>query len=157
MSHAKTLNQALRQVHLWRSEDKCIVFTNGCFDLLHPGHIDYLAKARALGDVLIIGLNDDDSIRRLKGPGRPINPLADRAIMLAALKSVDLVIPFQEDTPLQLITALKPDILVKGGDYQPDDIVGAEEVRANGGTVIVMSFVDGHSTTSLIKRIQQLG
>jgi len=157
VSHAKTLNQALRQVHLWRSEDKCIVFTNGCFDLLHPGHIDYLAKARALGDVLIIGLNDDDSIRRLKGPGRPINPLADRAIMLAALKSVDLVIPFQEDTPLQLITALKPDILVKGGDYQPDDIVGAEEVRANGGTVIVMSFVDGHSTTSLIKRIQQLG
>ncbi len=157
MNHSDALNQALEQVQLWRAEHKCIVFTNGCFDLLHPGHIDYLAKARALGDVFIIGLNDDDSIHRLKGPGRPINPLADRAIMLAALKSVDLVVPFSEDTPLKLISALMPDILVKGGDYEPDDIVGAREVRQGGGTVIVMPFVDGHSSTSLIKRIQQLG
>jgi D-beta-D-heptose 7-phosphate kinase/D-beta-D-heptose 1-phosphate adenosyltransferase len=157
VSHSDSLNQALRQVQKWRAENKCIVFTNGCFDLLHPGHIDYLAKARALGDVLIVGLNDDDSIRCLKGRNRPINPLADRAIMLTALKSVDLVIPFPEDTPLKLISALMPDILVKGSDYEPDNIVGAEEVRANGGKVIVMPFIDGHSTSSLIKRIQQIG
>ena len=156
MSYSGKLNQALQHIQLWRAENKCIVFTNGCFDLLHPGHIDYLSKARALGDVLIIGLNDDASIRRLKGPDRPINPLADRAIMLSALKFVDLVVPFSEDTPLKLITAVKPDILVKGGDYQPNDIVGATEVRASGGKVIVMPFVDGHSSTSLIQRIQQL-
>jgi len=133
------------------------VFTNGCFDLLHPGHIDYLHKARELGDKLVVGLNDDDSISRLKGPERPINPLADRAIMLAALKSVDLVVPFSEDTPLDLISTLLPDILVKGGDYEPDDIVGAREVRDNGGFVTVIAFVDGHSTSSLIRRIQALG
>jgi D-beta-D-heptose 7-phosphate kinase/D-beta-D-heptose 1-phosphate adenosyltransferase len=157
VNHSDALNQALQQIQQWRAENKCIVFTNGCFDLLHPGHIDYLAKARALGDVLIIGLNDDDSIHRLKGPSRPINPLADRAIMLAALKSVDLVVPFSEDTPLKLISALMPDILVKGGDYESDDIVGAREVREGGGKVIVMPFKDGHSTTSLIKRLQQTG
>jgi D-beta-D-heptose 7-phosphate kinase/D-beta-D-heptose 1-phosphate adenosyltransferase len=157
VSHSYSLNQALQQVQQWQAEDKCVVFTNGCFDLLHPGHIDYLTKARALGDVLIIGLNDDDSIRRLKGSGRPINPLADRAIMLAALKSVDLVIPFPENTPLKLITTLMPNILVKGSDYEPDDIIGAEEVRANGGKAIVMPFIDGHSTSSLIKRIQEIG
>lgn len=157
MNHFDALNQALQQVQQWRAEKKCIVFTNGCFDLLHPGHIDYLAKARALGDVLILGLNDDDSIRRLKGPDRPINPLADRSTMLAALKSVDLVVPFAEDTPLKLISALMPDILVKGGDYDADDIVGAKAVRENCGKVIVMPFIDGHSTTSLIKRIQQIG
>jgi len=157
VNHLDALNQALQQVQQWRTENKCIVFTNGCFDLLHPGHIDYLAKAKALGDVLILGLNDDDSIHRLKGPSRPINSLADRAIMLAALKSVDLVVPFAEDTPQKLISALMPDILVKGGDYEPDDIVGAEAVRKGGGEVIVMPFVDGHSSTSLIKRIQQIG
>ena len=151
-----SLNQALQQIRQWRAEGKSIVFTNGCFDLLHPGHIDYLAKARALGDVLIIGLNDDNSIQRLKGSTRPVNPLPVRTIMLAALKSVDLVVPFSEDTPLKLISALMPDILVKGGDYEADDIVGAREVREGGGTVIVMPFVDGHSSTSLIKRIQQL-
>ena len=156
MSYSDSLNQALRQVRQWRSEDKCIVFTNGCFDLLHPGHIDYLAKARALGDVLIIGLNDDDSVRRLnKGSCRPINPLADRTIMLTALKYVDLVVPFSEDTPLKLITALMPDILVKGGDYEPDNIVGAKEVCANGGEVVVMPFIDGHSTSSLIQKIKK--
>ncbi len=149
------LNQALQQVQQWRSEDKCIVFTNGCFDLLHPGHIDYLAKARALGDTLIIGLNDDNSVHRLKGSSRPINPLAHRIIMLAALKSVSLVVPFSEDTPLKLISALIPDILVKGGDYKASDIVGAKEVTANGGKVVVMPFIDGHSTSSLIQKIQK--
>ena len=149
------LSQALQQIKQWRTENKCIVFTNGCFDLLHPGHIDYLARARALGDVLIIGLNDDNSIQRLKGPSRPINRLADRTIMLAALKSVDLVVPFSEDTPLKLVSALMPDILVKGGDYKPDNIVGAKEVIASGGKVVVMPFVDGHSTSSLIQQIQK--
>jgi rfaE bifunctional protein nucleotidyltransferase chain/domain len=150
-----SLNQALQQIQQWRAENKCIVFTNGCFDLLHPGHIDYLARARALGDVLIIGLNDDNSIQRLKGPSRPINPLANRTIMLAALKSVDLVVPFSEDTPLKLISTLTPDILVKGGDYEPDNIVGAKEVIANGGKVVVMPFINGHSTSALIQQIQK--
>jgi len=151
--YSTSLQQAKELVGQWKKQGKCIVFTNGCFDLLHPGHIDYLDKAAKLGDILIIGLNDDDSIRRLKGKSRPINPLQDRAIMLAALRAVDLVVPFAEDTPLNLITTLMPDILVKGGDYQPDDIVGATEVRQNGGEVIVMPFIDGHSSTGLIQRI----
>jgi len=147
------LHEAQETLEEWRLQGKRIVFTNGCFDLLHPGHIDYLQKARTLGDVLIIGLNDDDSVRRLKGPTRPINLLPDRAIMLAALKTVDIIVSFTEDTPLELIKSLKPDVLVKGGDYEPDDIVGAKEVRDNGGKVIVIPFVDGYSSSSLIERI----
>jgi len=149
-----SLQQAKELVGQWKKQGKRIVFTNGCFDLLHPGHIDYLDRAAKLGDILIVGLNDDDSIRRLKGESRPINPLQERAVMLAALRSVDLVIPFSEDTPLNLITSLIPDILVKGGDYEPDNIVGAKEVRQHGGKVIVMPFIDGHSSTKLIQRIQ---
>jgi len=137
----------------WRKEGRRLVFTNGCFDLLHPGHIDYLERARALGDTLIIGLNDDASVRKLKGPLRPINTLADRSRMLGALYCVDLVVPFAEETPLKLISALLPDVLVKGGDYQPDDIVGATEVRAHGGKVVVMPFIGGFSSSSLIQRI----
>ncbi len=156
MQHASALQQAQDQVRQWKSEAKRIVFTNGCFDLLHPGHIDYLDRAAALGDKLIIGLNDDDSIRRLKGSSRPINPLQDRAVMLAALRAVALVVAFSEDTPLKLITTLMPDVLVKGGDYQPDDIVGAAQVRQNGGEVIVMPFLDGHSSSGLIQRIQSM-
>jgi len=133
-----------------------VVFTNGCFDLLHPGHVNYLEDAKKLGDVLIIGLNSDDSIRNLKGPLRPVNDLADRAHMLAALRSVDLVVPFSEDTPINLIKALLPDVLVKGGDYVPDDIVGAKEVRKAGGEVIVVPFLGGYSSTTLINRIKQL-
>ncbi|MDX8406411.1 MAG: D-glycero-beta-D-manno-heptose 1-phosphate adenylyltransferase [Mariprofundus sp.] len=144
---------ALLKLDQWRNEGKRIVFTNGFFDLLHPGHIDYLQRARQLGDMLIIGLNDDDSIRRLKGPKRPVNGLADRAVMLAALRCVDMVVPFSEDTPFNLISALMPDILVKGGDYKPDDIVGADIVRAAGGDVLVIPFLDGHSSTALINRI----
>jgi len=149
-----TLRIAKKKVGEWRAQGKRIVFTNGCFDLLHPGHIDYLEKARALGDVLIVGLNDDDSIRRLKGASRPINPLSDRARMLSALRPVDMVVSFPEDTPLKLIQSLMPDVLVKGGDYKPDDIIGARDVRMNGGEVVVMPFVDGHSTSSLIERIK---
>ncbi len=156
MQDITSLQQAQQQVRQWKNEGKRIVFTNGCFDLLHPGHIDYLNKAAALGDKLIIGLNDDDSIRRLKGTSRPINPLPDRAVMLAALRAVALVVPFSEDTPLKLIIALMPDILVKGGDYQADDIVGAAEVRQHGGEVIVMPFLDGYSSSGLIQRIQSV-
>jgi len=151
-----SLQQAQKIVEQWKKQGKCIVFTNGCFDLLHPGHIDYLDKAAKLGDILVVGLNDDDSIRRLKGESRPINPLRERAIMLAALRSVDLVIPFSEDTPLNLISSLMPDILVKGGDYEPNNIVGAKEVRQHGGKVIVMPFIDGYSSTKLIQRIQAI-
>jgi len=129
------------------------VFTNGCFDLLHPGHIDYLQRARALGDALIVGLNSDNSIRDLKGAKRPINTLTDRSTMLAALACVDLIVPFDEETPIKVISALLPDVLVKGGDYDPDEIVGAKEVRANGGEVVVMPFVGAYSTSSLIQRI----
>jgi len=149
-------SQALSHIQLCRNSGKRIVFTNGCFDLLHPGHIAYLEEAKALGDVLIIGLNDDNSIRRLKGKHRPLNTLEDRACMLSALKSVDLVIPFSEDTPLNLIKAIAPDILVKGGDYKPDDIVGAKEVRENDSEVIVVPFIKGYSSTSLIDRIRAL-
>jgi D-beta-D-heptose 7-phosphate kinase/D-beta-D-heptose 1-phosphate adenosyltransferase len=153
---ATPLPEALKRIAEWRAQGMRTVFTNGCFDLLHPGHVDYLERARALGDALIVGLNDDDSIRRLKGPARPINPLADRARMLMALRAVDMVIPFQEDTPLKLITAIRPDVLVKGGDYRPDDIVGADQARAAGGEVVVMPFIEGYSTSGLIARIRAL-
>ena len=150
-----TLEDAQQRLQSWREQGLSIVFTNGCFDLLHPGHIDYLERAAALGERLIIGLNDDDSIRRLKGNSRPVNPLQNRAVMLAALRAVDMVVPFSEDTPLNLIKALQPDLLVKGGDYEPDAIVGAEEVRQHGGKVVVMPFLEGHSSTALIERINR--
>lgn len=150
------LSEAIGIRERWQQEGKCVVFTNGCFDLLHPGHITYLESARSLGDILMVGLNSDDSIRRLKGDSRPVNSLADRAHMLAGLRSVDLVVPFSEDTPIKLIAALLPDILVKGGDYKADEIVGANEVRDAGGKVVVVPFLDGHSSTSLIGKIQKL-
>jgi D-beta-D-heptose 7-phosphate kinase/D-beta-D-heptose 1-phosphate adenosyltransferase len=131
------------------------VFTNGCFDLLHRGHTDYLVAARALGDLLIVGLNTDDSVRRLKGEGRPVTAGDDRARVLAALECVDAVTLFDEDTPLDLVTALVPDILVKGGDYEADDIVGADVVRTAGGRVVVLPFVAGRSTSDLIRRIRE--
>lgn len=129
-----------------------IVFTNGCFDILHRGHVEYLAHARSLGDRLVVGLNSDDSVRRLKGPTRPLNGEEDRALVLAALEVVDAVTIFDEDTPLELIAALLPDVLVKGGDYRPDTIVGADEVVAAGGRVVVSRLVPGLSTTGLIER-----
>ncbi len=136
-----------------------MVFTNGCFDLLHPGHIRYLADARALGDRLIVAVNDDDSVRRLKGKDpndpRPVNPLTDRLCMLAALRAVDAVLAFSEDTPLRLIRALVPDVLVKGGDYRAEEIVGADVVRAHGGRVQVVPFSAGYSSSDLLRRIRQ--
>lgn len=151
-----SLGQALDIAADWRRQGRRIVFTNGCFDLLHPGHIDYLQRARALGDALIIGLNSDVSVRGLKGPLRPINPLPDRAVMLGALACVDLIVPFDEETPIKVISALLPDILVKGGDYRADDIVGAREVRDHGGEVVVMPFIPGYSSSALIRRIVEI-
>ena len=131
-----------------------VVFTNGCFDILHRGHVEYLDFARGLGDRLVVGLNTDRGVRRLKGAGRPINPEDDRALVLAALSSVDAVVLFDEDTPRDLIAALLPDVLVKGGDYRPDQIVGAEEVTAAGGRVVVAPLVPGRSTTGIVQRAQ---
>lgn len=139
-----------------KAKGKKIVFTNGCFDILHRGHVTYLQQARALGDLLIVGINSDASVKRLKGPERPVNILEDRAYVLSALKSVDFVIPFEEDTPLDLINTIMPDILVKGGDYTIDRIVGAQEVIAHGGSVEIIPFVPGKSTSSIIDIIKSL-
>jgi D-beta-D-heptose 7-phosphate kinase/D-beta-D-heptose 1-phosphate adenosyltransferase len=136
-----------------RRQGQKIVFTNGCFDILHVGHVTYLKKAKALGDVLVVGLNSDRSVRALKGKGRPVNRQLDRATVLAAMASVDYVAIFDEDTPLRLIEALKPDILVKGGDWKTSAIVGSDFVKARGGRVLRIPFVDGYSTTSTIKRL----
>jgi D-beta-D-heptose 7-phosphate kinase/D-beta-D-heptose 1-phosphate adenosyltransferase len=132
-----------------------IVFTNGCFDILHAGHVTYLEKAKKLGHILIVALNTDASTRRLKGPTRPVNPLQDRARVVAALESVDYVTWFDEDTPLKLIQKFNPDILVKGGDYQTKSIVGYEHVTQSGGKVKVLPFLDGRSTTGIIQKVNQ--
>ncbi len=138
----------------WRSEGKKVVFTNGVFDLLHIGHITYMVKAAELGDKLIIGLNSDASVKRLKGNDRPVNGQDSRAMLLAALFFVDAIVIFEEDTPQQLIAELLPDILVKGADYSIENIAGAKEVLANGGEVKTIQLVEGHSSTSIIQKIK---
>ena len=138
-----------------KAERKKIVFTNGCFDLLHVGHIRYLAQAKRLGDFLIIGLNSDSSVKELKGKDRPINSFDDRATLLSAIESVDLVIMFEEQTPENLIKDIVPDILVKGGDYNIEDIVGYQTVMQNGGQVKTLSFYDGYSSTNYINKIKK--
>ena len=143
----------LAQLRKWRQQGDRIVFTNGCFDILHAGHIQYLEKAAALGDRLILGVNDDASVTRLKGPSRPINQLSSRLYLLASLSTVDAVVPFSEETPLALIQLVEPDVLTKGGDYKPETIVGAKEVTESGGKVEVIPFVEGFSTTKLERRI----
>lgn len=130
-----------------------VVFTNGVFDLLHPGHVDVLTAARARGDALIVGVNTDASVARLKGPGRPVRNEVERAYVLAALEAVDLVVLFEEDTPLDLVRSLRPDVIVKGGDYTVDSIVGASEVESWGGEVIVVPLTPGQSTTSIIEKL----
>jgi rfaE bifunctional protein nucleotidyltransferase chain/domain len=139
-----------------RREGKRVVFTNGCFDLLHPGHVRYLAEARALGDVLIVGLNSDRSVQALKGEGRPILDESERAEVIAALEAVDYVVVFDEDTPQELIARLLPDVLVKGGDWPLDQIIGREEVEAAGGKVVSLPYLENASTTDLIDRIQKI-
>lgn len=138
---------------LHKEKGDTVVFTNGVFDILHAGHVQYLSEAKKLGDFLILGLNSDSSVKRLKGPGRPIQKQQDRAIVLSGLWSVDLVVLFEEDTPLELIKLLQPSILVKGGDYTFDTIVGAKEVTDLGGIVKTISLVEGKSTTNIIKLI----
>ncbi len=138
-----------------KAERKKIVFTNGCFDLLHVGHIRYLAQAKKLGDFLIIGLNSDSSVKELKGEDRPINSFEDRATLLSSIESVDLVIMFEEQTPENLIKDIVPDILVKGGDYNIEDIVGYQTVMQNGGQVKTLSFYDGYSSTNYINKIKK--
>lgn len=134
-----------------------VVFTNGVFDLLHPGHVDILTASRALGDALVVGVNSDASVRRLKGPTRPVRTEQERAVIVAALESVDVVVVFEEDTPLQLIRALTPDVLVKGGDYTVETVVGAEEVLGRGGEVIIVPLTPGHSTTGTVERMRAGG
>jgi D-beta-D-heptose 7-phosphate kinase/D-beta-D-heptose 1-phosphate adenosyltransferase len=139
----------------WRTaQPGRVVFTNGVFDLLHPGHVDILLGARREGDGLVVGVNGDDSVRRLKGPSRPVRSSAERCYVLAALQMVDAVVQFEQDTPLELILTLRPDVLVKGGDYDEVSIVGASEVRAWGGRVVVVPLTPGHSTTSTIARLR---
>lgn len=145
-----------QMVHSFRKDhaDKKIVFTNGCFDILHIGHIRYLQEAAKLGDLLIVGLNSDESVRRLKGSERPINNEKDRAEMLGSLRFVDYVAVFSDDTPLELINVIQPDVLVKGGDYKPEDVVGREEVLARGGRLAIIPFIEGQSTTEIIEKIK---
>ncbi len=131
-----------------------IVFTNGCFDVLHFGHVHYLLEAKKLGDILVVGLNSDDSVRRLKGPSRPINGEKERAFVLASLSFVDYVVLFEEDTPENLIKAVRPDVLVKGGDYTLDQIVGADYMRQNGGIVTTIPFVEGYSSSRIIEQLK---
>ncbi len=138
-----------------RHRGERVVFTNGCFDLLHPGHVRALARARRLGDLLVVGLNRDRSVRRLKGPGRPIQDEAARAEVLAALESVDWVVLFEGDTPIELVHALEPDVLVKGADWGREEIVGAREVRDRGGRVVRIPLVGSHSTSAIVRRISR--
>jgi rfaE bifunctional protein nucleotidyltransferase chain/domain len=142
-----------RNLHLWRFQQKKIVFTNGCFDLVHLGHIDYLSKAADLGDVLIVGLNTDDSVSRLKGPSRPLVDQHARATLMASFRFVDAVVLFDQPTPYELIQLVQPDILVKGKDYKAEDVVGYDIVTAKGGKVETIDLVEGYSTTHLVQKI----
>jgi D-beta-D-heptose 7-phosphate kinase/D-beta-D-heptose 1-phosphate adenosyltransferase len=140
-----------------KEEGKKLVFTNGCFDIIHRGHIDYLNRAKALGDYLVVALNSDDSVRRLKGEGRPINKLEDRAFVVANLKAVDFVVSFEDDTPFEIISAIIPDVLVKGGDWSIENIVGRDIVEANGGKVYSLPYVENYSTTNIINKMKSSG
>jgi len=143
---------AIRRIRATQKNGGRVVFTNGCFDLLHEGHVTYLERARSLGDLLVVALNTDSSVRRLKGPTRPINRLKSRQKVIAALESVDIVVSFSESTPLKSICALRPDLLVKGGDWKVSQIVGSNEVISWGGKARSLSFVEGHSSTRLIAK-----
>jgi len=162
MSHLNKINSKIfsfddlkNQVNAWKQAGEEVVFTNGCFDIIHRGHIEVLAQTADLGDRLIIGLNSDTSIQKLKGKNRPIIEEQSRAILLASLEFVDAVVIFSEDTPLKLISALLPDVLAKGGDYEIETIVGHEIVQQNGGKVKLVPFVDGFSSTTIIDKIKK--
>ena len=157
MKFSVDLNQMDQQRQKYRREAKNVVFTNGCFDILHAGHVRYLIAAKALGDVLIVGLNSDESVRKLKGEGRPVNPAADRAEVLAGLRAVDHVIVFGEATAEELVRQLKPDIYVKGGDYSLETLPEAQIVGSYGGKTVLIPMVEGRSTTNVIRRLQNEG
>ena len=144
-----------RWLAYWNFKDQKVVFTNGCFDILHRGHIDYLARAAGKGDVLIVGLNTDDSVKKIKGEGRPVQDEESRALVMAALHFVDAVVMFDEDTPENLIKTVQPDVLVKGSDYRTEDIVGYDVVMAKGGDVVTIDFLEGYSTTGILTRIRE--
>ena len=150
-----SLSEAKKRIQSWQKDDQKVVFTNGCFDLLHKGHIHYLCEAAALGNKLVLGLNADASVSRLKGPSRPINNEESRAAMLACFFFIDLIVFFEEETPENLIKTITPDVLVKGGDYAIKDIVGADHVIKNGGKVLSLSFIDGFSSTDIINKIKE--
>jgi len=152
----RSLEDLNEQLAVPRTRGARIVFTNGCFDLLHVGHIRYLREAKRMGDLLVVGINTDDSVRRLKGPSRPVQPEQDRAEILAALECVDYVVSFDQDTPIAVIERLEPDVLVKGADWQVDRIVGREVVEGSGGRVATIAYVKGISTSALIERICSL-
>lgn len=151
----KIINQETLRSYLsiWKFQERKIVFTNGCFDILHRGHIEYLAQASGLGHILIVGLNSDRSVKSIKGNGRPIQDETSRAIILASLHFVSFVVLFDEDTPYELIKLIKPDILVKGSDYKPEDIVGYDIVKAKGGQIATIEFVQGYSTTDIVNKM----
>ena len=155
LSKISDLQSLKTSITQWQGEGKKVVFTNGVFDLLHIGHITYMAKAAELGDKLVIGLNSDSSVKRIKGEDRAVNDQNSRAALLAALFFVDAIVVFEEDTPINVITTLMPNILVKGADYSIENIVGAKEVMANGGEVKTIDFVEGYSSTSIIKKIRE--
>ena len=150
----QNFEQAKRTVQNWKLNNESIVFTNGCFDILHLGHIDYLSKAKDLGSKLIVGVNSSESVQKLKGPSRPINSTNSRSTLLAGFECIDLVIVFEDETPLNLITHLKPQILVKGGDYTFETTVGAKEVKSYGGDIKFIPFLSGYSTSSIVTKIQ---
>ena len=155
-SRVLSIPDAVSKVNEWKKQGKKIAFTNGVFDLLHRGHISSLSQAASEADYLIVGLNSDSSTKRLKGDSRPVNDEESRAILLASLIMVDAVVIFNEDTPLELIKKLMPDVLIKGGDYTVEQIAGAKEVIANGGRVVINPIVEGHSTTKLAEKISRL-
>jgi len=138
------------------ADGKVIVFTNGCFDILHRGHVQYLEKARSLGDILVVGLNSDSSVRRIKGPSRPVFSETDRAFVLAGLRAISYVVIFDEDTPLDLILSLRPDVLVKGGDWREEDIVGGKEIKQWGGKVETVEYLEGYSSSEIIDKLNDL-
>lgn len=157
MSKIVTREALTKERERLHREGKRLVFTNGCFDLLHPGHVRYLSEARLLGDALVVALNSDRSVRALKGEGRPILDQQERSEVIAALEAVDYVIVFDEETPLELIAELLPDVLVKGGDWPLDQIIGREEVEATGGRVISLPYIEGSSTSDIIERVAKIG
>ena len=154
-NHKYHLEYSIDAITSNKKSNKKIVFTNGCFDILHVGHIRYLSEAKSLGDILVVGINSDESVKNLKGPSRPINSLSDRSLLLSELVCVDYVVSFKEQTPLKLIKMIMPDILVKGGDYTLDNVVGSKEVIDTGGKVELLKFHDGYSSTNYIDKIKK--